>query len=426
VAISFLYGPEHQRIREVSTKTSAGVSSHKTLAVLHPDNEGALYFERETIHSGPGANTSQNRHYLSAEKGSFLLVTSNGPIQSQAQQNASLGSPAALANAEYKYWHKDHLGSIVASTSSSNALIERMAYEPFGKRRFTNGQFDQTGTIDAQSTIRGFTGHEHLDELDFIHMNARVYDPDIHRFLSPDPTVAHANNPQSFNRYSYGYNNPLNVVDPTGFTVESRSPEAKDVSSKNDSTKAGDSDKGRSDDVTTDSINKISGDGKKGVGGYTAGDEQSQQLAQGMITDPAKRAGPPPPAGASMGGQPARPATTPCSVPNPDGRKGGEAHQQEVEKAKQELQNKYKDNPKVEVRTEVKIETPGGEKGSRFMDVAVVNKETGKIVEATQVDKAKKDDMPVAREQRAINDVKKVEPDLTVNFRSYNQNQKKK
>jgi RHS repeat-associated protein len=104
-------------------------------------------------------------------------------------------------------------------------VIERMAYEPFGKRRFTNGQYDQAGTIDAQSTNRGFTGHEHLDSLDFIHMNARVYDPDIGRFLSPDPTIPYTNNPQSFNRYSYGMNNPLNTVDPTGFTNESTSPE---------------------------------------------------------------------------------------------------------------------------------------------------------------------------------------------------------
>jgi RHS repeat-associated protein len=96
-------------------------------------------------------------------------------------------------------------------------VIERLAYEPFGKRRFTTGQFDQTGTIDATSTTRGFTGHEHLDSLDFIHMNARVYDPDIGRFLSPDPTVPYADNPQSFNRYSYVMNNPLNRYDPTGF-----------------------------------------------------------------------------------------------------------------------------------------------------------------------------------------------------------------
>jgi hypothetical protein len=87
-----------------------------------------------------------------------------------------LANPTAttLANAEQRYWHKDHLGSIVASTNQNLTVIERLAYEPFGKRRFANGQYDQAGTIEGQSTNRGFTGHEHLDGLDFIHMNARA------------------------------------------------------------------------------------------------------------------------------------------------------------------------------------------------------------------------------------------------------------
>ncbi len=92
-----------------------------------------------------------------------------------------------------------------------------MAYDPFGKRRHIGGQFDQAGTIDATSTSRGFTGHEHLDELDFIHMNARVYDPDIGKFLSADPKITYVHNPQGFNRYAYTQNNPLNFVDPDGF-----------------------------------------------------------------------------------------------------------------------------------------------------------------------------------------------------------------
>jgi hypothetical protein len=48
-------------------------------------------------------------------------------------------------------------------------------------------------------------------------MNARVYDPDIGRFLSPDPTVPNGHNPQSFNRYAYALNSPLNLVDLDGF-----------------------------------------------------------------------------------------------------------------------------------------------------------------------------------------------------------------
>nr|WP_223375729.1 RHS repeat-associated core domain-containing protein [Capnocytophaga ochracea] len=36
---------------------------------------------------------------------------------------------------------------------------------------------------------RGFTGHEHLQTVGFIHMNGRLYDPALHRFLQPDNYV---------------------------------------------------------------------------------------------------------------------------------------------------------------------------------------------------------------------------------------------
>ena len=47
-------------------------------------------------------------------------------------------------------------------------------------------------------------------------MNARLYDPALGRFLSPDPYVQAPDFTQSFNRYSYCLNNPLKYTDPSG------------------------------------------------------------------------------------------------------------------------------------------------------------------------------------------------------------------
>ncbi|MCC6606008.1 MAG: hypothetical protein IT327_22565 [Anaerolineae bacterium] len=47
-------------------------------------------------------------------------------------------------------------------------------------------------------------------------MNARYYVPYLNRFLSADTIVPNPNNPQSFNRYSYVYNNPVKFTDSTG------------------------------------------------------------------------------------------------------------------------------------------------------------------------------------------------------------------
>ncbi|MCP3921086.1 MAG: RHS repeat-associated core domain-containing protein [Desulfobacterales bacterium] len=51
----------------------------------------------------------------------------------------------------------------------------------------------------------------------FIHMNGRVYDPEIGRFLSADPVIQAPYNTQSYNRYSYCFNNPLSYTDPSGY-----------------------------------------------------------------------------------------------------------------------------------------------------------------------------------------------------------------
>jgi RHS repeat-associated protein len=50
-----------------------------------------------------------------------------------------------------------------------------------------------------------------------VHMNGRVYDPTIGRFISADPTIPNPMYSQAFNRYSYVYNGPLEYVDPSGF-----------------------------------------------------------------------------------------------------------------------------------------------------------------------------------------------------------------
>ena len=63
---------------------------------------------------------------------------------------------------------------------------------------------------------RGYTGHEHLQSVGLIDMNARLYDPKLHRFLQPDNYVQDPSNTQNYNRYGYVLNNPLKYTDPSG------------------------------------------------------------------------------------------------------------------------------------------------------------------------------------------------------------------
>ncbi|VVM21531.1 Rhs family protein-like precursor [uncultured Gammaproteobacteria bacterium] len=93
-----------------------------------------------------------------------------------------------------------------------------MAYTAFGERRKGDWRVsDPLLPIILALTNRGFTGHEHIDEMGLIHMNGRAYDPQIGRFLSADPYIQAPYNTQSYNRYSYVMNNPLKYTDPDGY-----------------------------------------------------------------------------------------------------------------------------------------------------------------------------------------------------------------
>lgn len=200
----FLYGPDHQRIKQTSTATG-------TTWYLNPDNAGGLMFEKEQKTDG----TVENHYYLNAAGKTFALLTTKND-----------------GSSNIRYWHKDELGSLTAVTDEQGNVVERLSYEAFGKRRNTNGTTDPNNTITGQTTERGYTGHEHLDDVGLIHMNGRVYDPLIGRFMEADPTVPNADWLQDYNRYSYLQNNPFAGTDPTGFIYN----KPQDTSTNSDST----------------------------------------------------------------------------------------------------------------------------------------------------------------------------------------------
>ncbi len=123
---------------------------------------------------------------------------------------------------KWHYFHHDHLGSVSAISAedlSSSNPVEWQAFDAWGQVLDNSWNGNEKTTLDP--TERGFTNHEHLLEVGLIHMNGRVYDPLIGRFISPDPLIQSSVNTQSFNRYSYVVNNPLSYTDPTGYSFES-------------------------------------------------------------------------------------------------------------------------------------------------------------------------------------------------------------
>src|SRR5690606_34811197 len=99
------------------------------------------------------------------------------------------------------YVSTDHLGSPLMVTDGSGNVLEEYSFDAWGRRRNPADWNDYSTNITSQFLIRGYTGHEHLDEVGIINMNGRIYDPVLARFLQPDNYVQLPDNLQNFNRY---------------------------------------------------------------------------------------------------------------------------------------------------------------------------------------------------------------------------------
>lgn len=121
-----------------------------------------------------------------------------------------------VTNGEYFFPHQDHLGSIIHITDETGAVVYTQSFDPWGRNRNPNDLTYDNISSRPDWLWRGYTGHEHLDEFGLINMNGRLYDPVVGRMLSPDNYVQNPDFTQSYNRYSYVWNNPLKYTDPSG------------------------------------------------------------------------------------------------------------------------------------------------------------------------------------------------------------------
>lgn len=113
--------------------------------------------------------------------------------------------------------------------SGTLRLVQRMSFDAYGLRREAySGTWEPQplsstlAGVESNVTLRGYTGHEQVDPVGLIHMNGRMYDPRIGRFVQADPVVDDGLDAQAYNRYSYVTNNPLRYTIPTRADTDAR------------------------------------------------------------------------------------------------------------------------------------------------------------------------------------------------------------
>jgi len=192
--LTFDYGPDRQRFRQVYTTT--GSSTETTIYI------GEL-LEKVTVDG-----VTDWRHKIVAGKSGIAIVS-----------RKSSGTNTT------RYLLRDHLGSIADILDDTGASFVSESFAAFGARRDPDTWSGPCPCPDLQKiksvSRRGFTDHEMIggQSMGLIHMNGRVLDSNIGRFISADPFIQDPSHSQALNRYSYGLNNPLSKTDPSGFMI---------------------------------------------------------------------------------------------------------------------------------------------------------------------------------------------------------------
>jgi RHS repeat-associated protein len=111
-----------------------------------------------------------------------------------------------------RYFHYDANGNCTLQTDGWGNLVEQYDYDAFGFPYFYDASGNNIGYSPWGNRML-FTGREWLRDLKLYDYRNRLYNPELGRFMQPDPKEFAAGD---YNLYRYCHNDPVNNVDPTG------------------------------------------------------------------------------------------------------------------------------------------------------------------------------------------------------------------
>src|SRR5205085_8742379 len=123
---------------------------------------------------------------------------------------------------EQAFHHYDARGHCTLLTDSDGSIFEQYEYDAFGQPYFYDASGNRIASYDAQGLWAGyslfgnrflFTGREWLSDVKLYDYRNRLYQPELGRFLQPDPKEFGAGD---YNLYRYCHNDPINRLDPMG------------------------------------------------------------------------------------------------------------------------------------------------------------------------------------------------------------------
>lgn len=210
VSEAFSYGPDHDRYQRVDHQSNGDVVT--TMYV------GGVFEAQSDSLSG----TTTYRNYIMA--GTEVVAV-----------DSFQGTAGNAASETVNYYFHDHLGEVEAVSNNAGQQVVQYSYDAWGKARPASGSSAFVtpvwGTCNPSLAGRhaGYGTHENIDDECVVHMEGRVYDPEMGRFLSADPTMQDPISTQGYDRYGYIQDNPLSGIDPDGYHFHDIAPYAEAV-----------------------------------------------------------------------------------------------------------------------------------------------------------------------------------------------------
>jgi RHS repeat-associated protein len=184
---------------------------------------GYSYTSENRMVTGPGGNSLQydpaGRLYEGNNAGlvtKFLYdgtdlvaeINANGTVRRRFVHGPGEDEPLAWyegsGTGDLRFYHQDERGSVIAITGSAGSAMNINTYNEYGIPASTNsGRFSYTGQL-------------WLPEVNLYYYKARIYSPELGRFMQTDPTGYK----DGINWYAYVGNDPTNKTDPTGEELE--------------------------------------------------------------------------------------------------------------------------------------------------------------------------------------------------------------
>ena len=176
----------------------------------HTDGSGAV----TAVYDGAGQRVATK---VNGVVNNVMVYDAMNKLVAEYSTNAGAGTGGV------QYVFADKQGSTRVVTKGDGEVVSRQDYQPFGEElgavgmRLTDPLYGE-----ASSARQKYAGMEKDEASGMSHTLWRKYDWQSGRWTSPDPyggsmTVA---DPQSFNRYTYVNNDPVNLVDPTGLIYQ--------------------------------------------------------------------------------------------------------------------------------------------------------------------------------------------------------------